>query len=96
MPSKHQADLLAAPAFDASFDQLWDLREVTEISVTPDTVRQLASARSFKPGARRAVVAPNDLAFGLARMFQLLHDEAPEEFRVFRSVKGARSWLGLA
>ena len=29
-------------------------------------------------------------------MFQLLHDEAPEEFRVFRDIREAEDWLGLS
>ena len=93
--SLHQADLLADPSFDASFDQLWDLRAITDTTVTQRALRQLASSRSYTPESRRAIVAPHDLSFGLSRMFQLLHDSAPEEICVFRNLDEARNWLGL-
>lgn len=91
----HQSRLRADPAFDAKFDQLWDLSGATEVQIEAEAIKELARARSFEAGAKRAVVAPSDLAFGIARMFQLLHDEAPEEVRVFRSEADARRWLGL-
>jgi len=92
---EHQQQLRSDPDFDASFDQLWDHRDVTDFQITTATLRDLATARSFKPGSRRAVVTPSDLGFGLARMFQTLHEEAPEDLRVFRTIEEARSWLGL-
>lgn len=91
----HQARLRSDPAFDPSYDQLWDFSQVTRIEVTSEALRELAGSRSFKAGARRAMVTPSDVGFGLARMFQILHDEAPEELRVFRDLGEARSWLGL-
>jgi len=91
----HQSRLLADPAFDPKFDQLWDFSEVTKLHVERKAVSHLAQARSFEAGVKRAVVAPSDLAFGMARMFQLLHDQAPEEVRVFRSQEEAQGWLGI-
>ena len=81
--------------FDRKFDQLWDLSGATEVQIEAEAIKELARARSFEAGAKRAVVAPSDLAFGMARMFQLLHDEAPEDVRVFRAEADARRWLGL-
>jgi hypothetical protein len=91
----HQRRLRSDPAFDRSFDQLWDLQEVTLVEVTSATLRELAQARSFDPGTKRAVVAPEDVVYGMARMFQTLHDEAPEELNVFRTLEEAKDWLGL-
>ena len=92
---EHQAQLLADPFFDPGFDQLWDFTRVSAVEVSPEALRHLAHSRSYKASARRAVVAPDDLRFGMGRMFQLLHDEAPEELRVFRSLDEARRWLAL-
>jgi hypothetical protein len=35
------------------------------------------------------------VAFGLARMFELLTDQRPHDFRVFTTMPDARQWLGL-
>lgn len=93
---EHQTKLRQDPDFDPGYDQLWDFRDVTEISVSSEAIRDLARARSFDPGARRALVAVSDVGFGVARMFAALHDDAPEEVQVFRSVEEARDWLGTA
>ena len=91
----HQKQLLGDPAFDPSFNQLWDFRQVAQVDVSSEALRELAAARSFTPSAKRAVVAPGEVLYGLARMFQMRHDGAPEEFRVFRDIHEAEDWLGL-
>ncbi|MDJ0867222.1 MAG: hypothetical protein QNK03_14015 [Myxococcota bacterium] len=93
--SSHQAALVADPSFDRTFDQIWDCREVEVLEVSAEGLRRLASARSFDADARRAVVAGTDVVYGMARMFQSLHDEAPEEVRVFRKLEEALAWLGV-
>jgi hypothetical protein len=94
----HQAALLADPAFDPTFAQLCDLREVTsESQVTVLGVRYLAGRDVFAPWARRAFVAPRPLSFGLARMFALLRKSRGElAIEVFRELPSASHWVGLA
>jgi hypothetical protein len=48
------------------------------------------------PRGRTAVVAPTDLAFGLARMTQVFMEEGPAEVRVFHSEEDALAWLAGA
>ena len=91
----HQKQLLGDPAFDPSFNQLWDFRQVAQVDVSSQALRELAAARSFAPSAKRAAVAPREILYGMARMFELQHDGAPEEFRVFRNIREAEDWLGL-
>ena len=91
----HQRQLLGDPAFDPSFNQLWDFRQVVQVDVSSETLRALATARSFAPSAKRAAVAPRNILYGMARMFEMLHNKAPEEFRVFRNIREAADWLGL-
>jgi hypothetical protein len=92
----HQRRLRSDPAFDGNFNQLWDLREVSDVKVSSSTVRELAEARSYEPGARGALLAPRNVTYGLARMFQMLHDKAPEQTRVFRTLKEAEEWLAMS
>lgn len=91
----HQQALLSDPAFAPTFCQLWDFRGIDRVEVSNALLRELAGSRSFAPGAKRAVVASRDLLYGLARMFQIMHDDAPEDFQVFRTLEDATSWLGI-
>lgn len=91
----HQKSLLADPGFDPGFSQIWDFQGVEEVQVSNGTLKELAASRSFSAESRRAVVAPRDLVFGMARMFEMLHQQAPEAFRVFRTSEEARAWLAL-
>jgi hypothetical protein len=86
------------PAFAPDLHQLFDLTEVTEVALTSEGIRLLASRDPFGAGAKRAlVVAPGAMEmFGMMRMFQILTDEHPDELRVqFDHIGEARSWLGL-
>ncbi len=40
-----------------------------------------------------AIYAPGDLAFGIARMYDMVADESPEEVKAFRDVRKAIRWL---
>ena len=93
--TQHRQRLVTDPDFDSHLNQLWDFTEVTEIRMTSADVRKLADYRSFETGVQRAIVASTDVSFGLARMFQSMHDTAPEQLRVFRSRSEAEAWLGL-
>src|SRR5512137_1491215 len=56
--------------FDPNFALLSDLTHVTSMGITEPEMRDLAERTPFSPTARRAVLAGNDLAFGLARVFE--------------------------
>ena len=90
--------LLHDPTYDPDLDDLVDLRHVERLDVTGDAIRRLADMFSdTDPDAtalsRRAIVAPRDELFGLARMYQSLRSDAPEEVRVFRDYGDAIAWL---
>lgn len=40
-----------------------------------------------------AVYAPNDLPFGMARMYSIYADDSPELIHVFRDKEKAKKWL---
>jgi len=93
----HQQRLAQDPDFKADLRQLFDARGVTQVEVTPETLRHRADANPFGYGARRAIIAPGDVVFGLARLFQLTANARGhrDELQVFRSSAEARAWLGL-
>ncbi|MCB1692433.1 MAG: hypothetical protein KDI19_06675 [Pseudomonadales bacterium] len=78
---------------------LWDLSDAQATHIKPEMLQRFV-ARSSKLGADRtegktAIVAPNDLTFGLARMSGTYTEmeEAPYEMRVFRKFDDALAWL---
>jgi hypothetical protein len=90
--------LTADRDFDARIDDLVDLREVSPLRVTADGLRELIAVlrRAYRHKEHRkvAIVAPSELAFGMARMYQLLRGvEPPEEIRVFHQYPEAIAWL---
>lgn len=91
----HQIAVGADPSFDPTFTHLVDLRDVTAFDLDTGTIRSKARSSIFRPGVRRAIVAPSDLAFGLARMFGTYAESASQTVAVFRAIEEAEHWLGL-
>ena len=93
------ARLLADEDIDKSYDVLIDLRQSDSSQRTSATLREFAELvrQHYTETTKRpkvAVVAPGDLSFGLARMYEAYSDIATMEFAVFRDIGAATSWLG--
>jgi hypothetical protein len=91
----HARALGRDPHFRSDMRQLYDFREVTIPNVGSATVLELANLSPFGVGARRACIVGSEVAFGMARMFQMLRDTARDEIQVFREAEPALEWLGL-
>ena len=91
----HVRALTADPRFAQNFCQLGDLRDVTDVQITAATIREMVRLNPFWAGARRALVVTSDVVFGMARMYQILRDESPDELEIFREMDGALQWLGV-
>lgn len=78
---------------------MWDLTRAELEHLREEDVRSIGETpRKFseeRNGGRTAIVAPTDLAFGLARMYEFISDpsEVLIEIQVFRSVEEATQWL---
>ena len=82
------------PDNDPSLDALFDGREVEQLQVTGEAVREAALLMRSKldtPPGRMAMVAANESGFGMSRMYELLRPDL--EVMVFRSMDEAQSWL---
>jgi hypothetical protein len=98
----YQQQVWSAPGV-AGFNELVDMTEVEEIVPPPsDRVRALAnvSAEMDPPDhpSRFAIVASQDLAFGLGRMYGAYRELSPrstKQVAVFRTRKAALNWLGI-
>jgi len=86
----------------SGYDEVVDMTAVTAVGEpSPDAIRDLSAlAASMDPGAasgKLAVVAPADLVFGLARMYQTfrsLNPQSTKQVSVFRTMAEALAWLG--
>jgi len=92
----HAHALAADPRFHPALRQLSDLRDATLDEIDRATVILVASLSPFGQGARRAIVVPGDLAYGLSRMFEMLRERSQDEIYVCRSLTEACTWLGLS
>jgi hypothetical protein len=97
---EYQKEAWSDPAI-AEYDELADMSGVEDVQAPlPENVSALAgfSARmdtSAKP-TKLAIVASDDLLFGLGRMYQAYREMKPgsnKEVAVFRSMPDALAWL---
>lgn len=92
--------LYGSNQFDPSMNLLVDLRQADSTSRSSVVLRQLANTvveryKGITTRPKVAVVAPKDLSFGLARMYEVYADSVPWDFVVFRAVDAALAWLGV-
>jgi hypothetical protein len=89
----HRSRLLKDPDFDPDFSQIFDFTNVTQVEIKSEDVLLLAETKVFSPKSHRAVIAGNDLVYGLSRMFEILRDTKGETgVRVFRDRDEALAW----
>jgi len=76
---------------------LIDFSAMTEFQVSRETVKQLLGINStmsqYSPGALVAIVAPDEFAFGMSRMWASLAHEIGWKANVFRDRELAMQWL---
>jgi hypothetical protein len=85
----------ADPMFRAPWRSIWDVSEATP-RINADDLRAIMShveARRPVEAGRVAIVATEDLVFGLGRMYELLAGDMKVKTAVFRDSELARQWL---
>lgn len=74
---------------------IWDLRDA-EVDMQAEAPRELAhfvlENQPDPPPPRVAFVAPDDLVFGMSRMFEAYREDPATEFKVFRDLEEALQW----
>jgi hypothetical protein len=90
----HQQRLSKDRDFDPSFSQIADFTHITGMELTGDDIRQFAQRGIFSAHSRRAIIVPNEAAFGLGRMYETLRGlEGEKGIRVFRTLEEALDWV---
>jgi hypothetical protein len=83
-------DLFLDGTIDAGWSELVDFREVTRAEMIPvDAVERLARTNPWPSSARRVIVAPAAVVFGMSRMYQLLASSTDDEIGVVRTLDEA-------
>ena len=80
--------------FVPHFNQLTDLRRVTELIVGPDAARTVALFDPFSASARWSFVVANELQYGLLRVF-IGQAGFDHDYDLFFDPREAHTWLGL-
>jgi hypothetical protein len=92
----HRDVLKHHPDFNPEFSEIVDFSNVTELKVTVGFINSMAKSSSlYKASSRHAVVAPHDLTFGIARMYQMLAEDTRPNVAVVRSMEEARKFVGI-
>jgi hypothetical protein len=85
----------------AGYDELVDVRGIERVdSASADGMRDLARLSAGMKGSaagRLAIVAPQDITFGLGRQYEAIRDlTGDKRVAVFRGREEALAWLGVA
>ena len=74
---------------------VWDFREA-RFDLSSSDIRKIAQFivrhQPATPPSRVAFIAPRDIDYGLARMFEVFREDPRTEFRVFRDYDEAVYW----
>lgn len=95
----HMDQLKRDSKFDPNFNQLADFTEITEAKLTSQDIAFIAQMSMFSPHSKRAIVAARTVHFGMARMYELMRQNAGvdvEHIHVFDDVNSARRWLEIS
>jgi hypothetical protein len=88
--------LRSDPDFHADYDQVCDFTRAASVRISTQAVRRLALDTPFADGARLAIVAPNAVVYGLARMYRAqIEAAAHDAVRIFPDLTPACEWLGV-
>ena len=92
--ARHSAVIVADPDFRPEYSEIVDFSGVTRIAVSESILSGMAGAQSiFSRDSVHVVVAPADLAFGLARRYQVLATKTKPNLVVVRTLNDAYAAL---
>jgi len=90
---KFQQCIAADQSFRSDFNELVNFTQATTKELSPEDLKALANISPFGHGSKRAFIMPNDLSFGLSRMYRVFQEPNGAVVSVFRTVLEANAWL---
>jgi hypothetical protein len=92
----HMDRLIHHPDFKPEFNQILDMREVTQVELSSEDLKKLAAKNIFANTSHRALLVTPGLQFGLGRIFATYREFAGETgIRILTDEKEAHSWVSL-
>lgn len=96
----YTALLASGSGFEPGLGEVADLR-AAQFAVSPAALRRVNDmTRAWMGGARgryrTVIIAPDDIAYGLSRLYGGISQPGPEEVQVFRSLPAAAEALDMA
>lgn len=89
--------LVRDPDFRPGMSELSDIRNVEKIEVTTIGIRQMVEQdkkdAKFIASHRLAMVASDDVVYGMARMYQTLTESTMDNVKIFRDINEAHAWI---
>ena len=79
-----------------TYNKLVDLRSVKHVEVSHETLGRaigMLTDTTQQVSRKIAVVAPSDVAFGMARTYEAMRPPSVSQFHVFREIDEAMEWL---
>lgn len=91
-----QSEMATDPRVSECVKCLIDLESSIPVDGSPPWMRRIA-AQTDSEGSltQMAIVAPDDLRYGLSRAYEAYINEAPFETHVFKTRAEADEWLGI-
>ena len=85
-------------AFKPGLNEIADMSDADMKGVTSNGLQTLSWMVRQRlgdkcAGFKTAIIAPEDLSFGLSRMYEMLSDDSPESVKVFRERDEAWAWI---
>ncbi len=90
------AKITETESFPSGTRMLWDLRKMDFANVDWDFIKQLVNIRELNPKRARsksALVADNDIDFGITEMYVFQSNRPAEELMAFRDFEKGEKWL---
>jgi hypothetical protein len=84
---------LGNPAFDPTYNELFDIRDVTAVQMSGAEMARIAATSVLSRRVRRAFVATTHVQYNMARMFSSLSEPHEQNVHVFRDLAVAEAWL---
>ncbi|MBM2838107.1 MAG: hypothetical protein HW415_732 [Deltaproteobacteria bacterium] len=96
---EHKQKIVRDPDFRPGMRELSDVRNVEQIDITSEGVQRFVAQDAddvlLLRNHRIAIVAQEDVVFGMARMYAMMTEKYLGDVMVFRDMEDAIAWLGI-
>ena len=89
----HQDRLRVDPGFEPDMCELMDCMNLQDVKLSTVNHLKLVKDSPWGVRAKRAILVPNPLVFGIIRFFQVFMSPSHGKISIFHNPESARNWL---